>query len=201
MWKKSIFWCPGHPVDKAHRKLVLLTGQIPHLPAFNFADQLLTCVFIPAALWHFTADCTAKELQRAGQSLRALCCRRGHGPVKNRPLPLNNISACWQWGGQKQADRCGSVKDRRCELFGFHGRRLPGERDTPPRSNGFSVGFIRGLWNKQVWRAEGRSTHACVNGLPWAGSVVSEVEAHLRALYWVPLFSQSTQTQGDLSWL
>lgn len=82
----------GYPVDKAHQQPILLTGQIYHLPAFNFADQLLTCVFIPAAFCHFTADCTAKELQRAGQSLKALCCGRSHGPVKNRPLPLNKIS-------------------------------------------------------------------------------------------------------------
>lgn len=46
-------------------------------PPFNgfqlwFADQLLTCVFIPVAHCHFTGDCTAKELQRAGQCQRAL---------------------------------------------------------------------------------------------------------------------------------
>lgn len=37
-----------------------------------FADQLLTCVFIPVARCHFTGDYTAKELQRAGQCQRAL---------------------------------------------------------------------------------------------------------------------------------
>lgn len=124
-YEKVHFWCYSHPVDKAHHKPILLTGQIHHLTAFNFADQLLTCVFIPAALCHFTADCTAKELQRAGQSLRALCCRRGHGPVKNRPLPLNKISLLTVRGARKRQTgmRCVSAEDRGCELFSFNGCR------------------------------------------------------------------------------
>lgn len=143
-------------MDKAHQQAILLTGQIYHLPAFSFADQLLTCVFIPAALCHFTADCTAKELQRAGQSLRALCCRRSHGPLKNRPLPLNKISLLTVRGPETGRQVwgvcvCVSVKVRGCQLFGFNGCRLSGDRDTPRRSNRFSLVLIQGFKTNRVW--------------------------------------------------
>lgn len=144
--KKGYFWCSGHLMDKAHQKPILLTGQIHHLPAFNFADQLLTCVFIPAALCHFTADCTAKELQRAGQSLRALCCRCCHGPVKNRPLPLNKISACWQWGGPETGGQVWGVRlwwTMLVNSSALMGVGLPVTRwVTPHRSNRFNMHFI-----------------------------------------------------------
>lgn len=140
-YEKVYFWCYSHPVDKAHHKPILLTGQIHHLTAFNFADQLLTCVFIPAALCHFTADCTAKELQRAGQSLRALCCRRGHGPVKNRPLPLNKISLLTVRGPERGRQVWG-VCLRRTVAANSSALTVVG-RDAPHRSNRFSLGSIQ----------------------------------------------------------
>lgn len=40
---------------------------------------------------------------------------------------------------------CVSAKVRGCELFGFNGCRLPGDKDTPHRSNSFSAGLIQGF--------------------------------------------------------
>lgn len=80
-------------------ELVLLTGQIHHLMAFN-CDLLTSCWLVFSSQWPIAISLviTLLKSSRELDNARELYMSPVSSPSKNRTSPLNEISACLQWG-------------------------------------------------------------------------------------------------------
>lgn len=117
-------------------KLVLLTGQIHHLTAFN-CDLLTSCWLVFSSQWPIAISLviTLPKSSREPDNARELYMSPVSSAAKNRTPQLNEISACLQWGAtmgsQGRVGVCVSIPTGDCGCRGFwyvHVWRLCGLR-------------------------------------------------------------------------
>lgn len=101
LWKKSLLptLYTHTPGPQRPPELVLLTGQIRHLTAFN-CDLLTSCWLVFSSQWPIAISLviTLLKSSREPDNARELYMSPVSSAAKNRTPPLNQISACLQWG-------------------------------------------------------------------------------------------------------
>lgn len=99
-------------------ELVLLTGQIHHLMAFN-CDLLTSCWLVFSSQWPIAVSLviTLLKSSRELDNARELYMSPVSSATKNRTPPLIGISACLQWGATtgRQGGMCVCVCVKVCE--------------------------------------------------------------------------------------
>lgn len=99
LWKKSPTLCTHKQGPQRPPELVLLTGQIRHLTAFN-CDLLTSCWLVFLSQWPIAISLVIALLKSSREldNARELYMSPVSSVSKNRMSPLNEISACLQWG-------------------------------------------------------------------------------------------------------
>ena len=91
-----------NPSPQRPLELVLLTGQIHHLTPFN-CDLLTSCWLVFSSRWPIAISLviTLLKSSRELDNARELYMSPVSSVAKNRTSPLNQISACLQWGASR----------------------------------------------------------------------------------------------------
>lgn len=135
-------------------ELVLLTGQIHHLMAFN-CDLLTSCWLVFSSQWPIAVSLviTLLKSSRELDNARELYMSPVSSATKNRTPPLIGISACLQWGATtgRQGGMCVCVL--RCvRVCGVWILAIP-TGNSVCECNGFGVFTVCAeiMWSEGVW--------------------------------------------------